>query len=249
LANLIDHYSNHDMTRADYMALLRQYTLQQYKNGQPYIAEEYQPDDNYWLVDAPNRSEHYFHSTYNDLIITGLAGLRPREDDIVEINPMLDESIDYLCLENIPYHDYAITVLWDSTNHFGQGTGLRLIVNGMELAQSESISRLTATLPIFGDANLDGLVDEQDLIELATHWNAEATWTGGDFDNDGIVDIDDLLRLARNWDSDLALTDALAAAGLPFATIPEPAALSLTTLMLLAITRRRRGCGTFRATR
>jgi len=36
--------------------------------------------------------DHYNHSTYCDLIITGLVGLRPRADDIVEVNPLLPES-------------------------------------------------------------------------------------------------------------------------------------------------------------
>ena len=33
------------------------------------------------------KSRYYNHSTFNDLIITGLIGLRPREDNTIEVNP------------------------------------------------------------------------------------------------------------------------------------------------------------------
>ena len=34
------------------------------------------------------RGKDYNHSTYCDLVITGLVGLRPRPDDTVEVNPL-----------------------------------------------------------------------------------------------------------------------------------------------------------------
>lgn len=37
-------------------------------------------------MDLP-RSEDYNHSGYCDPLITGLCGLRPRPDDVVEVNP------------------------------------------------------------------------------------------------------------------------------------------------------------------
>ena len=44
-----------------------------------------------------HRGKDYNHSTYNDLIITGLVGLRPRADDVVEVNPLLpDDNVGLL---------------------------------------------------------------------------------------------------------------------------------------------------------
>jgi hypothetical protein len=234
------------MTRGDYVALLRQYTLNQYKNGDPYIAEDFHPDNGFWLVDVPNRSEHYFHSTYNDLIITGLAGLRPRIDDTVEINPLIDSSIEYLVLENVPYHGHEITIVWDQVNRYGLGAGLHLLVNGHELGFSATVARLTAALPEFGDANFDGRVDVADLGLLASNWQSTAEWSGGDFNHDGFVDVADLGLLASHWQAGVTpagsmetLGDALAQLGLAQA-VPEPAISICVTLGFVLIGRRAR---------
>ena len=40
----------------------------------------------YWLKGDQERSRYYNHSTFNDLIITGLIGLRPRLDNTIEVN-------------------------------------------------------------------------------------------------------------------------------------------------------------------
>jgi len=51
------------------------------------------------------RSRYYNHSAFNDLIITGLIGLRPRADDIVEINPLVPAGKwKWFCLDNLLYH-------------------------------------------------------------------------------------------------------------------------------------------------
>ncbi|MCQ4921363.1 hypothetical protein NE700_21965, partial [Phocaeicola vulgatus] len=60
------------------------------------------------------RSRYNNHSTFNDLLITGLIGLRPRIDNTVEVNPLIPEGkLDYFCLDNVLYHGRNITILWD----------------------------------------------------------------------------------------------------------------------------------------
>ena len=45
------------------------------------------------------RGKDYNHSTYCDLVISGLIGLRPRADSVVEVDPLLPEGVwDYFCL-------------------------------------------------------------------------------------------------------------------------------------------------------
>jgi hypothetical protein len=165
--------------------------------------------------------------------------LRPRDDNIVEINPLIDGSIDYLVLEDVPYHSHQITIVWDAQDRYGLGAGLHLLVNGHELAFSPTIARLTAILPIFGDANFDGQVDITDLGLLATHWQSAADWSGGDFDHSGLVDITDLGILASNWQAGApSLREALLSVGLPSTSIPEPA-LALTCIFLNSLASRR----------
>ena len=53
---------------------------------------------------------------------------------------------------------------------------------------------------LFGDANLDGVVNLLDLNALASNFGAPAgTWVGGDFDYNGAVDITDFNALAMNF--------------------------------------------------
>ena len=72
IANVLNNYNNKGILNKDrYFDLLKKYALTQYKNGKPYIAEAHDPESNVWTYDILNRSEHYNHSSYTDLIITG----------------------------------------------------------------------------------------------------------------------------------------------------------------------------------
>ena len=74
----------------------------------------------------------YNHSSYNDLIITGLVGLRPRADSMVEVNPLLPENTwDYFCLDKVLYHGHILTIIWDKTGtRYGKGKGLSVFADG-----------------------------------------------------------------------------------------------------------------------
>ena len=84
-----------------------------------------------------------------DLVITGLLGLRPRADDIVEVNPLLPGKWwQHFCLDNIPYHGHTLTILWDRDGtEYGRGRGLRVYADGSEIAASSDLSRVTGKLP------------------------------------------------------------------------------------------------------
>jgi hypothetical protein len=87
LANLLQSYRQDIVTKADYLKSLQIYARTHRKNGRPYIAEAAHPDTGSWDGhDSYNHSEHYFHSGYVDLIVTGLVGLRPRADDVLGFN-------------------------------------------------------------------------------------------------------------------------------------------------------------------
>ncbi len=104
-----------------------------------------------WSADkgGRERGKDYNHSTFCDLVISGLVGLHPRPDDVVEVRPLVPEGIwDYFALEGIPYHGRSLTILWDRTgNRYGRGAGLRILVDGRELAAANRLGRLEGTLP------------------------------------------------------------------------------------------------------
>ncbi len=78
-------------------------------------------------------------------MITGLAGLRPRADGVVEVNPMIpDGKWDWFCLEGAPYHSREITILWDKTGaKFGKGKGLRVFADAKEIAHAPGLGRVS----------------------------------------------------------------------------------------------------------
>jgi hypothetical protein len=65
---------------------------------------------------------------------------------------------------------------------------------------------LTASLTTPGDANLDGVVNFDDLLIVSKNYNKSALgFSDGDFTGDGMVNFDDLLVLSKNYNSRAAL--------------------------------------------
>ena len=163
MANLLNDYNQNVVNRQDYFEVLKIYTKSQHlklANGRvvPWIDEDLDPYTGGWIArtllqqrgsEIPERGKDYNHSTYCDLVITGLIGLRPRADDIVEVNPLIPDGIwDYFCLDNVHYHRHSLTILYDRTGkHYSKGMGLRIFADGKEIAASEHLERLTGRLP------------------------------------------------------------------------------------------------------
>jgi len=149
MANLLNDYEQDVVDRQDYFAALERYVESQYYRGRPYIGEYLDESTGYWLKGDQERSRYYNHSTFNDLVITGLVGLRPRADDTLELNPLLPAGRwDWFCLDALPYHGRTLTIVWDrSGERYKLGPGLRLLVDGKQVAHSERLERLTGPLP------------------------------------------------------------------------------------------------------
>jgi hypothetical protein len=91
------------------------------------------------------------------------------------------------------------------------------------------------------DANLDGVVDIDDLTDLADNYGvtSDARWVKGNFDGDGDVDLVDLTLLATYYVSgqSQAMADFQS-----LAAVPEPASLWLASLLIpIPFRRARRG--------
>ncbi|MEU0154527.1 MGH1-like glycoside hydrolase domain-containing protein [Micromonospora fulviviridis] len=153
LANLLDDQpAQTDIGRDDYYALLRTYALTQYRDGRPYVAEAHHPDEKRWIYDGHSHSEDYLHSSYTDLVISGLLGLRPQDGGTLKLKPLVPDAWDHYAIENVPYHGHNVTVLWDRDgSHYGQGAGLRVYVDGALRTMAAEPGALTvpigATVP------------------------------------------------------------------------------------------------------
>jgi len=150
MANLLNNYHEHTITVKDYFNTLKQYTLQHYtKDGGFDLYEDYDPDKPEAIVAVDQRSEHYNHSEYNDLIITGLCGLRPMAGDSITINPLIDrENIKYLCLQNVSYHGHDLSIAYDETGQkYHVGKGLSVYVDGKAIIKNEPLKKQIIKLP------------------------------------------------------------------------------------------------------
>lgn len=145
LANLLNDYPTATaMSKEDYAAALATYARTQTKNGKPYVAEAHDPDRDAWIYDGQNHSEDYNHSTYTDLVLSGLIGLRPQSGSTLDVRPLTPSTWDHFAAENVPYHGHNVTVLWDRDGrHYGQGAGMRLYVDGRLVQRSATLRNTT----------------------------------------------------------------------------------------------------------
>ena len=167
MANLLTDYPDQSaVDKDDYFELLDIYARTQYKDGQPYIAEAHHPDEDRWIYDGSNSSE-YNHSTYADLVLSGLLGVKPQEDQTLELEPLVPDSWDFFALENLPYHGHNVTVLWDRDGtKYKEGAGMRVYVDGQLARESATLEPMTVNVgetvpaaterPINDAVNVDG---------------------------------------------------------------------------------------------
>ncbi len=169
LANVLNDYPQDDISREDYFETLKTYTRSQHlklddDSSVPWIDENLNPFTGDWISrtrlkawknntwDAGKggveRGKDYNHSTYCDLVISGLVGLRSRADDKVEVNPLVPRNTwDHFCLDRVPYHGRLLTILYDLTGEvYGKGRGLRILADGKEIGSSATLERLVVPL-------------------------------------------------------------------------------------------------------
>ncbi|RYG69293.1 hypothetical protein EON80_10065, partial [bacterium] len=166
LANVLNGPQTDAISKTDYFAVLRGYALshrRQLADGKTvcWIDENLNPDTGDWISrnmllkraggneeNFLDRGKDYNHSTFCDLVISGLVGLRPRADDVLEVNPLFPASWKYAALDNLNYHGQNIGIYWDADGTvYGWGKGLTLVVNGRQAAQSATLGRLTTPIP------------------------------------------------------------------------------------------------------
>ncbi|MDQ5980898.1 MAG: hypothetical protein QG602_3876 [Verrucomicrobiota bacterium] len=149
LGNVLRDYPQDAVTNRDWFDAFVTYTRSHVYDGLPYLGEYQDETTGAWLKGRDPRSFYYNHSTYADLLITGLVGLRPRADNVIEVAPLLPaDTWDWFCLENVRYHGRDVTILWDKDGQrFGRGAGLQVIVDGQVVAQAAMLGRVTGQLP------------------------------------------------------------------------------------------------------
>ena len=150
LANLLNHYKQDVVNDSVYFRQMELYVESQYYRGRPYVGEYLDEVTGYWLKGDQERSRYYNHSTFNDLVITGLVGLRPRADDVIEVNPLVPAGKwDWFCLDKVLYHGKTVTIVWDKTGEkYNHGKGLYVLVDGKEVGRTVTLQKLECKMEL-----------------------------------------------------------------------------------------------------
>ncbi len=143
----------------------------------------------------------------------------------------------------VPAHTYLTVVAVVDNGAFPPGTSYTTFDGKQVDANSIIITRALA-----GDANLDGTVNNTDLVALLTHFTESGqTQATGDFNGDGTVNNTDLVALLTDFDQTLPADEELLPAGEAAGTpapvpepAPEPASLAALALACPLLVRRRR---------
>jgi hypothetical protein len=149
LANFLRDYKQSVVRPRDYFDAFLTCVHSQHDGKQPYIGEYLDEVTGDWINGKNDRSRYYNHSTFADLLITGVVGLRPRADDGVEIFPLLpNETWNWFCLDGVKYHGRTLTIIWDKDgSRYRLGAGLMVLADGKEIARSQKLAKLTGKLP------------------------------------------------------------------------------------------------------
>ena len=149
---------------ARYTALLWQYAAQQKRQRDPkaegnyeivpWIDENLHPDKSEWISRKMileneqmrtrfprERGKDYNHSTFCDLVISGLVGFVPNGAKGFSVDPLFPATWDYLVLENLRYRGHDVDIRWQ------RGKGLSVSVDGRTVARRPDLSRLECRLP------------------------------------------------------------------------------------------------------
>lgn len=150
--NYMNSLAENDTTLAQHQKIffmhMEKYVQAQHMRGKPYIGEYHDEVTGYWLKGDQERSRYYNHSTFNDLMITGICGIQPQADNSLIVNPLIPEGQwTYFCLDNVRYHGHNITVIYDADGQrYHHGKGLIVLVDGVKKAQSEKLQKLIVKL-------------------------------------------------------------------------------------------------------
>ena len=106
----------------------------------------------YWKL-APMRDMgvDYLHSTFCDLVLSGLIGIRPEVNGTVRVRPLVPTSgpmaWERFAADHVLVRGKVLSVVWDKTGDaYRRGKGMRVLGDGRLAAKSETLTELEVTL-------------------------------------------------------------------------------------------------------
>ena len=160
------------LSREQYVSMLLDYARQHTATfaaddtaspvGSGHIFENLHPDLGYWnnrqqmyWSEAPMRDmgNDYLHSTFCDLVLSGLLGIRPQSgaNNTVLVTPLAARSgpaaWEHFAADHVLVRGRVLSVVWDSSGTaYGRGKGFRVLVDGEVAAWREDLGNLAVEL-------------------------------------------------------------------------------------------------------
>ena len=108
--------------------------------------------DGTWSTDkgGVERGKDYNHSTFNDIVITGLVGFRPDfSSRLITVHPLVPPgTLEYFCLDDVDYAGRRLAIVWDATGSaYHVGAGFRIFLDGKEILRQPNLSAVSFRLP------------------------------------------------------------------------------------------------------
>ena len=144
MRNIIMNYNGYEKYRNIFYELVKQYAKRHKRlteTGKPvnWIDEVRHPLRDEWAsrevlknlgwkkeLGGYERGKEYNHSSFCDLVISGIAGVI-YENDIPEFNPIIPDEWDYFKLENLNIRGKIYSIIYDKTGfHYNFGKGLQI---------------------------------------------------------------------------------------------------------------------------
>eukprot|EP01049_Picozoa_sp_SAG25_P013203 SAG25_NODE_1980_length_2062_cov_2.526235_2_plen_240_part_00 len=99
-------------------------------------------------VDGLTEGYEYNHSTFIDLILSGLVGLWPGADGMLTVNPLVPPpALPWWSADGIALRGKIISVRYDlDGTHYNEGMGLKLFVDGKLAKSTPTMSKLEVQL-------------------------------------------------------------------------------------------------------
>jgi hypothetical protein len=135
------------LSREKLWELFLSFTKAQYRDQDitfPWTGEYYNGETGQWKT----AERDYNHSTWLDILIPDIIGLVPRDDDVLEIDPLLPSgALAHFTLDGQRYHGRDVTVAWDAPGdnadaHSDGREGLDVYLDGTLVASSPELKRL-----------------------------------------------------------------------------------------------------------
>lgn len=169
LANVLNNYGQSVVSVYDYFEQFMKYTRSHRRiceDGRilPWIDENMHPYTGDWISrtrlktwengtwsdskGGRERGKDYNHSTYCDLLISGLMGIRPQSESTLVVHPLIpSHAWDWFCLDGVSYQGHVLTILYDRTGtHYQQGKGFIIFVDGKMKWHSKDIQKVQIDL-------------------------------------------------------------------------------------------------------